>query len=83
MKNIVIILFGILACLLIMDGLVLQPLIYQDSNAVYAMGYLNPPPRPRPPYPPPKPVPVPEPSTLLLLGAGLLGLGLAVRWRKR
>jgi hypothetical protein len=78
-KYFLIIVLGTLACMLVMDGLVLQPLMNHDSNLVYAMGrhhgghgHQG------------NPgnsnsnsgghTSVPEPGTLLLLVAGLLGL---------
>jgi len=75
-KYFLIIVLGTIACMLVMDGSVLQPLMNHDSNLVYAMGPKLPGPH-RPPHrPPPGPTnPVTEPSTLFLLGAGVAGIG--------
>ncbi len=80
------IVFGILACMLVMDGLVLQPLINHGSNLAYARGgppdrsiqpfpYQGPGGSTQCPKPDEKPVPVSEPSILLLLGMGVTGMG--------
>ena len=79
MKHFIIIVFGILACLLIMDDLVPEPFIGHDSNALYAMG----PRLPRHPRPPGPPHSVPEPSTLVLLGAGVSGIAAYLYYKNR
>ena len=78
-RHLLIIIFGILASVLIMDDFVLEPLIGHDSNAVYAIGRLP----PRPPCPPGNPQPVSEPSTLLLLGAGVTGIAGYLYYKSR
>ena len=81
-KYFLIIFFGTLACMLLLDDLVFQPLVSQDSNLVYALGR-----HPRPsrgtsnPDPAP-PSPVPEPSTLLLVGSGIAGMGSYLYYRQ-
>ena len=77
MKNFLMILLGALACLLITDDFVLQPLAPPDSNAAYAMGHRDHrqhgwPTRPTEPGGPPHAVP--EPSAQNLVAAGASGI---------
>ena len=86
MKNFLMILFGVLACLLIMDDFVLQPLTCPDSNAVYAMGHRD---RRRHDWPTPPsgpdgpPQAVPEPSALILVAAGVSGIATYLYYQHR
>lgn len=78
-KYFLIIFLGTLACMLLLDDLVVQPLVSHDSSLVYAMG-----PRPGPrPRPCPDPIPVPEPSTLILLGTGITCMGAYLYYKHR
>jgi hypothetical protein len=85
-KYVLIVVLGILACMLLLDDLITQPLVSNDSNLVYAQGHRppgippgppsEPPGRRRPPSDDPRPrTPVSEPSTLILLGCGIAGVG--------
>ncbi len=84
-RHFVIILLGTLACMLMMDGLVLQPLWNGDSGSVYAFKAKSNPERIVTPYRPDHPsrspspscdppASIPEPSTLILLGMGATGI---------
>ena len=81
-RSLLIIVFGILSCVLIMDALIPEPLIGHDSNLLYTLGY-------RPPKHPKEPPnlgpaqPLSEPSTLLLLGIGALGLAAYLNYKSR
>jgi len=86
MKNFLMILIGALACLLIIDDFVLQPLMSYDSNAVYALGHRDHrerglPTRPTEPGGPPHAVP--EPSALILVAAGVSGIATYLYYQHR
>ncbi len=83
-KYFLIIVFGALACMLVMDGSVIQPLTNHDSSLAYARDSF--PDRSAEPHGhgrhlghpkggPKDPVSVPEPSTLILLSMGVTGVG--------
>ncbi len=86
-KYFLIIVLGTLACMLVTDGLVLQPLTKQDSNLVFAKQPPDVPKGPKDPKDPsegPKlPIGLPEPSTLILLGTGLTSIGVYFYSKKR
>jgi len=77
----VIILLGILACIVMMDGLILPSIWNDHSSSAYAWTTSTntdrsaTPYRPRLPVHPTQPTAVPEPSTLVLLGMGATGIG--------
>ncbi len=78
-KYFLLIVFGILACTLVMDGL--APVLDHDSNLAYAAPRHHP--RMKIDPPPPPPQTVPEPSTLILLGMGVTGIGVYLYSKRR
>jgi hypothetical protein len=87
-RLILIMTFGLLVALLIMNDLP-QIIINHEVTSGYAMGTRqNPIPNPIPnrgsnPGPRPKPSAVPEPSSLMLMGSGVAGVGIYLFIKKR